>query len=52
MSTSEAEVKLTRQEIIDKKIELDCLEDKVQKMRARIYALRRELKDGFKRKRY
>lgn len=54
MSTNEpiTEVKLTRQEVIDKKIEMDALEEKVLKMRQRIYVLRRELKDGFKRKRY
>lgn len=52
MSTNEEHVKLTRQEMIDKKIEMDGLEDKVQKIRARIYQIRRELKDGFKRKRY
>lgn len=50
--TETAETKLTRQEIIDKKIELDGLEEKVQKIRARIYQIRRELKDGFKRRRY
>ncbi len=53
MNTNEPiiEIKLTRQEVIDKKIEMDGLEEKVLKMRQRIYQLRRELKDGFKRKR-
>jgi predicted ATP-grasp superfamily ATP-dependent carboligase len=52
MSINDEQVKLTQQEMLNKKIEMDGLEDKVQKIRARIYQIRRELKDGFKRKRY
>lgn len=52
MSTNDEQIKLTQQEMLDKKIEMDGLEEKVQNLRARIYQIRRELKDGFKRKRY
>lgn len=51
MNTDKSPVEFTQSELLEKKRELDDLEVKFQKLRARIYNLRRDLKDGFKRKR-
>lgn len=51
-SLNECRIKLTQKEMIDKKIELDELEEKAHKIRIRIHQIRGELKDGFKRKRH
>lgn len=51
MNTDKPLVEFTQSELLEKKRELDDLEVKFQKLRARIYNLRRDLKDGFKRKR-
>ena len=51
MNTDKPSVEFTQSELLEKKRELDDLEVKFQKLRARIYNLRRDLKDGFKRKR-